>query len=215
MEVGLDPRQLPSARVWFRPSTQLGIALGMIAVIAVLLGVAAYFGRARHAPKDRKSGPLPLRVERSRAPPLGALVGSGSACLNAEDDREVVGSASLGGFWAALRGSWTDGTATMTLHYGTIPTSAGTSAQTGQLNLASMVVPTARLTSASYQFQRFPHVKPVLLKMYQDRSGGTNADPEYTVHVVAVGKHASTDSLVAFTADLGDYSVTEAGTLDF
>lgn len=179
-----------------------------------MIGVAAFFGRKHHEPSSRTIPPEQMHAtvkEVARAPSFA----SGStinACSNASDGLEVVGSAALGGFWAAVRGSWTDESQTMTLHYGSVPSSASAQAQSGQISLSSMVVPTARLTAASYQFQRFPHVKPTLLRMYMDRSGGTDADPEHTVHVVVIGKHASNATLVAYAANLGTFG---SGTLAF
>ena len=209
-------RPMLPATTRFSPAAQLGIAIAIVAAIAVVIGVAAFHGRKHHEPSPRTQAAPRLRVAvrsvTKTTSPSGD-VDSAEACPSASDGLEVVGSAALGGFWAAVRGSWTDASESMTLHYGSVPSSAGAQAQSGQVSLSTMVVPTERLTAASYQFQRFPHQKPTLLKMYIDRSGGSSADnPTYTVHVVVIGKHASNATLVAYAANLGTYN---SGTLAF
>jgi len=189
---------------------QILLALAIVGVVAIVVGLASYFtrnmfspGRSFDVPPNPSSNKI-LGDAKDVTPqqPVGPAT---TGCDPATDGLLVLGSAALGGFWATVRGSWSNASQTMSLSYGTIPSSAGSQVATATVDLDTMTTPTARLAAASPLFDAFPHVKPQLLKLFQDRSGGTDAAPTYTVRLVVVGKHLTNATLVAYCANLGAY----------
>jgi len=120
---------------------------------------------------------------------------------------EILDSATMGGYWAAVRGSWSNKAVGMTLAYGL----TGSSSPAATVDLPLMRAPVERRTADdSTMHSRWPGVKPRLLRLSGVMTGGTAADPTIEVRVILCGIDVATAQRIRFyTASLGIFGSGE------